>query len=184
MPKKSEYEDSVINETGKYNSSKLYAELLVMQPLYQCSQLREICYHGTSNIVEEFVIMPEDKVKAKLFALERYITTMLGIITNTIGQANKTTSIDRLKIIKLKLKINYSKLPSARELRTNQSHNGTYEWVELNHDIYNLILNEINELYEEMSRVLTTENMIHYNIPEFDEDKAKEVFQKNFTEDG
>ena len=178
------YEDSVINETGKYNTSKLYAELLVMQPLYLCSQLRDVCYHGTSSIVEEFVLTPQDKTKAKLHAIERYITTMLGLITNTIGQANKPESITDLEIIKFKLKINYASLSSVKIERTTQSYNGTYEWTEINNSKYNLILEEINNLYEKMSRVLTKENMIHYNIPEFDEDRAKEIFQKNFTEDG
>lgn len=181
--KPSQYDDSIINETGKYNNSQLYS-MMVMELLNECCKLRQLCYHGTSSVVEEFVLTPEDKTKVRLDSIERYITTMLNLMTTTIGQSNKINNIDALKIIELKLKINYTYLPSLKKFNSHQNHGGSYEWIEINQERFILVLNEVNNLYVEATKILTQENMIHYNIPEFDEDKAKEIFTKNFVEEG
>jgi|GEM_PF-5205236 len=177
------FNQSVVGETGKYNTSKLYAELMVMKLLYSCQEMREICYHGTSNIVEEFIMDSKDKTKAKIEGLERYVTYLLSLTINCLGQV-KTKSRDILKAEKLRLEIIHENLPKIRINNSSQNYEGTYEWTDLNYTLYGLLLKEMNLLFERITEILTLENMIHYNIPEFDEDKAKEKYTQNFTQDG
>ncbi len=182
--KQYDYEEGIVSETGKWNTSKEYSALMIMKPLYECSEFETICYHGSSELIDDFVITPEDKIKARIFALERYITTLKKLITNVVEQFQKPENKKKIYFFKMQINLLYNSFPMVKILKRNQTMQGDYDWIEINEKVFNFILDEVITLREKISGLLTDENLVYYNIEEFDMDKAKEEFMKKFVEEG
>lgn len=184
MPKsKTDYSEGVLSETGKWNTSKQYSELMIMKLLYECNEYQKIAYHGSSEIIDDLVATQDQKVTARLYGIERYITTLRMLISNSLGQV-KVPNQDKLNHLKLKLNLLLSFTPSLKIQKNNQSMNGNFNWVEINEVAFTYALNEIVKINEIVSQVLTEEDLVYYNVEEFDEDRAKEEFTKKFIEEG
>lgn len=184
MPKtKADYSEGVVSETGKWNTSKQYSELMIMKLLYECNEFQKIAYHGTSEILDDFMVTPEQRISARLFAIERYVTTLRMLISNSLGQVKKPNQ-DKLNHLKLKLNLLLAFIPSLKIEKRTLSVSGENRWIEVNEKSFMFTLEEIIKINEDVSGILTQEDLVYYNIEEFDEDKAKEEFAKKFAEEG
>lgn len=184
MPKiKQDAGEGIVSETGKWNTSKEYSQLMIMKLLFECNQYQDLCYHGTSEIVEEFIISDEDKTRAKLLGLKRYITTLKMLCSNTIGQI-KEDNKKKFRFFKSQLELFLIHFDSVSLYKRSDGIHGTVEWLEINSKSFNFILKEIIQINEAISEVLTEEDLVFYNVEEFNMDKAKEEFTRKFTDEG
>jgi hypothetical protein len=173
----------IVEETGKWNTAKTYSEMMIMQPLYLCKQYREICYFGTSEIIEEFIITEQNKTQGRLYGLERYVVTLMSLITDAVGQV-KSPSKMTLKNFQIALGILKNSMHLTKETTTRENYNGRFEKIEIREDIFNYILQKLININEDVSEILTQNDLIFYNIPEFDMDKAKEEFMGRISNEG
>lgn len=180
---KFEGSEGVVAETGKWNSSRQYSELMIMKLLYECNEYQSICYHGTSEILEDLMIGDEEKARARLSAIKRYITTLRMLVSNTIKQI-KATDTTKFEFFQTKLGLLYNSLPILENIYSNQNMKGNYQWVEVNEKAFTFILDEIIAINEKVSGILTENDLVYYNIREFNEDVAKQEFMKKFEEEG
>lgn len=184
MPKgKADYSEGVVAETGKWNTSKQYSELMIMKLLYECNEFQKISYHGTSEIIDDFMITPDQRISARLFAIERYATTLRMLISNSLGQV-KPVNQEKLNHLKMKLDLLLAFIPSLKVEKRTLSVSGENHWIEINEASFRYALSEIVKINENVSAILTEEDLVYYNIEEFDEDKAKEELMKKFVEEG
>ena len=120
--KKTSIDDGVFSETGKWNVAKQYSEQMLMIPLIKCQEYRHICFHGTSELIDEFVMSDEDKTKAKIKAIAYYIKELESIIIDTYGQV-KIESKKKLSFSETQLKLLYSSLSFIKTTKTLQNMN-------------------------------------------------------------
>ncbi len=184
MAKKSNYDEGVVAETGKWNTAKAYSELMIMQPLYECKEYRTICYHGTSQLIDDFIINEDDKTKAKLFALERYVTTLKSLISDTLKQI-KPQDEPTFTNYKTILDVLYSYLPMAKRKIQRLSYHTGYsdDRIVINAKTYDLIFRELCKINEDVSGILTQNNLIFYQVEEFDEDRARKDFMERLEDE-
>lgn len=169
--------------TGKWNTAKEYSQLMIMKPLYECNEFQRLCYHGTLEILDEFLSNELDRNKIRLTSLERYITTLLMLCSNTKGQVKPENKVI-IEEMKLKLQILYNALPTTKVIINKIAFNQNYEVLEINERAYSYILKEVVRINEDLSEVLTKEDLVFYNIEDWDMDKAKEEFMNKFVEEG
>lgn len=181
--KKSGFEEHIVAETGKWNTAKEYSQLMIMKLLYECNEYQVICFHGTSEIIDDLMMREEDKIKARLYSIERYLTTLRMLISNTIGQI-KADNRKKFNFYKMKLSLLYNVLPIVKYSRSTQGLSGSHEWIEINENSFSYVLEQIININEEVSGILTEEDLVFYNIEEFDMDKAKADFMKKAEEEG
>jgi len=185
MPKgkASSYEENVVAETGKWNTSKAYTEVMIMKLLYECNTFQKICFHGTTELIEDFIVNEDEKTNAKLFAIERFVTTLRMLCSNIKFQVNSNYR-EAITTYQSTLKLFHAFIPSTKIIRTSQSQSGSAQWVEINDKVFNHILEETIKINEELSNILTLSDLIYYTITEFDEDSAKDDFMKKFVDEG
>lgn len=180
MPKKDDYGDSIISETGNWNVAADYSKLKIMKNLYLADEYSNIAIFGYASILEELENpLPVDLLKLKGF--ERLVNCLIMIIDNTLFALKRGGKDDMNKYRKTLREIQKIIPKLSRVIKSQRK--GTKE-IKINYEDYNKVLEIVLDLKSKINEPLNKNHLIFTDTEEFDPRAYKEKLIKDITTRG
>jgi hypothetical protein len=161
--------------TEKWNTAKTYSALMIMKNLYSCDVLIMTAKYGSEIINDSLSMHPQDKVYSRLEAIERYVDTIDLIFKNTVKFLKKKDEAIFIRLRKTLYAVR-EVLPAIKETQYNMGINQTN--IILNEEHFNVCLDIIKNINEEMIEPLNNAGLIFKETDEMDiEDIKRQIIE-------
>lgn len=168
MPKKDDYGDFSISETGNWNVADKYTKNKIMRPLNLCDYYEDIARFGYDSLVDELInynALPNDVIKYK--AIVRLVNELIRLIDNTkFALKNGSTRKDALgyKANLIMIKISLPNL--VRVARNHVDHTSSTQIK--NYVLFDKYLDNIAIIKSKLNEPLNKNHLIFTDKEEFD----------------
>ncbi len=168
MPKKDDYGDSSVSETGNWNVADKYSKSKIMRPLNMCDYYEDVAAFGYDSLVEELVnyaAPPNDVIKYK--ALVRLVKELIRLIDNTkfalkVGNTKKTALEYKSHLVKIQ-----KSLPNL--IRTSHNHVEHTSIMKIkSYALFDKYLESIAIIKSKLNEPLNKNHLIFTDKEEFD----------------
>ncbi len=170
---------SQFNQTTNWNSAKTYSDFKLMKHMIEIDSLVEIAKFGSVEIIEDFILDEQTKVKARINAIKRLASKLYLILSNTkfaLKSKEAKESFKNFQDIIKKVEADY--IEKKYIYKDTKSINGSVKVIILE-DKFKKILEILEGIKEDMLDPLNKAELIFRTFEEFDPDELK----RKITED-
>lgn len=164
-----ENEEGVI-QTGSetWNIADGFCRLLILKPLYAVTRYEMISRYGVEDIPDNQVFTDDEITRKRIEGLNRLKDTFVSLFTNS-SFIIKDAERSRFELLRKRLKLISEYLPFVATIRINQiSHQ---QEVVINEEFFNLVLDELIEIKQELIYPINRAGLIFRGSSEFSIDE-------------
>lgn len=185
MAKRNFIEESGYVETGTYKLSELYSKFIIFPHLINFEKYSEIAYYGTGELIEEFMLNEETKIKARINALRRLATELITLFGNCEFQIDKKY-LDQIRECKEGVKkISVDLIPRCYKTITTLNNSGqTKQKQKINEKLFKQVLNILIEIKDWSLIPLNKSGLIFWETDDMSIDELKDSIKKRVIEQG
>jgi len=174
-PKGVDFEDV---QSGNWNVAKPYTREKILKWLVLIDHYQTIATFGYANIESDVFIRDKNLQNiSRLYALRRLIHAIDSLIRNTKFALRKSTDKETFSgYQKRLLKID----KNLGKLRIEKKRGNRVVELNINEKLFDLIMNELNEMMDDVNDKLNFSDMIFIHTEEYDPKKIKQSLKEKY----
>lgn len=172
-------------ESGNWNVAKSFSELKIMKHLHEFDILQLIAEYGTYEILEEFILDDQTKIKARVNALRRMTSTIALTLANTtflLKDPKHKALFESMLIHTKKLKRDY--LFKRNFLYTEVKNLNKSSYMKINDDNFNHVLDILEDMKKSMLEPMNKAELIMKAFEDVDPDEIKRKITQDLIHAG
>lgn len=176
------YDDFI--ESGNWNLADYYSKLKIGRHLVEIDNLIELAAFGTNDLVQEFIIDEPTKQIARIHALERLHKKLSLVVNNTLFAIKKKEDKIKLKYYSSVIEKISPLLAHTKKKKIIHSYSGRSESIVINEKIFSRVLLILERVHRDVLDILNKSDLIFASMEDFDPEKLKNEFHRQFIEEG
>jgi len=167
------------DDRGNWNTAGIYGLESVYENVKEILTSFILAKFGTSNLIEEFLVDENTKIKARIISFERILGSMEILYTATHMLVYRENYKEKYKLLNEQIeKLGSEKI--INKMRTIKVIDGITK-IKINDFIFNKTLKYVETIFREYLEILNRHNLIMLSIDEFNVDEWKKSLIEQMT---